>query len=169
MTSILSSDDWTPVARSDLDPVAVIEVPSGSFELDDLRQLARSLEDAGFPVLVVESPAQRRVVDQLVPVVIHVLPTVKVVLVGAAGSAVWDAIKAVFGRRRREHQEEPSQLKIDLRVESGGSLLVSAKGPAAQALAEAARALASQTDHGTADERPGSQQPTSTNPPQQSG
>jgi hypothetical protein len=145
------SDDWTPVARSDLDPVAVIEVPDSSFELEDLRELARSLEDAGLPVLVAESPAQRRVVEQLVPIVIHVPPALEAVLEGVAASAAWEAIKAAFGRiRRREHRNEPSELIIDLRVESGDNLIASAKGPAVQALADVALGLVNRADQAKA-------------------
>ena len=143
MAFIPSSDDWTPVARSNLDPVAVIEVPDARFELDDLRELARSLEEAGLPVLVAESPAQRRAVEQLVPIVIHVPPALEAVLAAVAGAAVWDAIKNAFARIRRQgHQNEPSELIIDLRVESGDNLVASAKGPAVQAAAEVAMSLA---------------------------
>ena len=137
-----SSDDWTPVARSNIDPVAVIEVPDASFELEDLRELARSLEDAGLPVLVAESPNQRRVVEQFVPIVIHIPPALEAVLEGMAASAAWDAIKAAFARiRRRGHRNDPSELIIDLRIESD-HLVASAKGPAVQALAEVALGLA---------------------------
>jgi hypothetical protein len=143
------SDDWTPVARSNLDPVAVVEVPDASFELEDLRELARSLEDAGLPVLVAESPAQRRVVEQLVPIVIHISPALEAVLDGVAAAAAWDAIKAAFTRiRRRGDRDAPSELTIELRVESD-HLLASAKGPAAQALAEVARSLANRPNQAT--------------------
>jgi hypothetical protein len=149
MASLPSSDDWTPVARSNLDPVAVVEVPDASFELEDLHELVRSLEDAGLPVLVAESPAQRRVVEQLVPIVIHIPPALEAVLEGVAAAAAWDAIKAAFTRiRRRGERDSPSELSIDLRVESD-HLLASAKGPAAEALAEVALSLANRPDQAT--------------------
>jgi hypothetical protein len=151
MAVIPLSDDWTTVAQSNLDPVAVIEVPDSSFELEDLRELARSLADAGLPVVVVESPAQRRVVEQLVPIVIHVPPALEAVLEAVAGAAAWDAIKAAFARIRRQgHQNEPSELIIDLQVESGDKLVASAKGPAVQALADVARSLANRADQAKA-------------------
>src|SRR5713226_7287751 len=119
--TLTPEDDWTPVARSVRDPAAVIVLPDESFELEDLRQLAHALEDAGLPVLIAESTAQRRViVDPLaVPVVIHIAPVFKDLLVGLAASASWDAIKAAFGRiRRRGKQSEQSELTIDLRVQT---------------------------------------------------
>ena len=141
--TLTPEDDWTPVARSARDPAAVIVLPDESFELEDLRQLAQALEDAGLPVLITESTAQRRViVDPLaVPVIIHVTPVFKDLLVGLAASASWDAIKAAFGRiRRRGKQVESAELTIDLRVETD-HLVASARGPATEALAEIARLL----------------------------
>jgi hypothetical protein len=154
MASLPSSDDWTPVAQSNLDPLAVVEVPDSTFELEDLRELARSLGDAGLPVLVAESPSQRRIVEQLVPIVVHIPPGVEAVLQGVAASAAWDAIKAAFARiRRRGDRDAPTELIINLRVEND-HLLASAQGPAAQALAEVAQALAKRPDQPTAERRP---------------
>jgi hypothetical protein len=100
-------------------------------------------------VLVAESPAQRRVVEQLVPIVIHISPALEAVLEGVAAAAAWDAIKAAFTRiRRRGDRDAPSELTIELRVESD-HLLASAKGPAAQALAEVARSLANRPNQAT--------------------
>lgn len=142
--TLTPEDDWTPVARSTRDPAAVIVLPDQNFELEDLRQLAVALEDAGLPVLIAESAAQRRVIvaPLAVPVVIHVAPALKDILTGLAASASWDAIKAAFGRiRRRGQQAEPSELTIDLRVETD-HLIASARGPATEALGEVARVLA---------------------------
>jgi hypothetical protein len=142
--TVAPEDDWTPVARSSREAVATIVLPDESFELEDLRELARSLGEVGFPVLVAESASQRRsiVAAAAIPVVIHVAPIVKDLLVGVTATATWDAIKSAFGRlRRRGDQAGASELIIDLQVQSD-HLVASARGPAAEAVAEVARILA---------------------------
>jgi hypothetical protein len=135
-----TEDDWTPVARSTGDPVAVIVLPDESFELEDLRELARAFEQAGLPVLIAERAVQRRVVPLVVvPVVIHFTPALQAVLVGVAGSAAWDGIKVAFARIRfRGERTSPSELNIDVQIHSD-RLIASAKGPATEALTEVAR------------------------------
>jgi hypothetical protein len=165
-TTSMSEDDWTPVARSADDPVAVVVVPDQCFELDDLRELTRVLGEAGLPVVVAESPGQRRVipVDAVVPIAIHVSPVLKELFIGVAGTAAWDGIKGAFGRLRRRQAESP-ELTIDVQIESG-RLSASARGPATEALAEVARRFVEQA--GQAD-TPADQLPENTNAPQQSG
>ena len=142
----MPEDDWTPVARSTREPVASIVLPDESFELEDLDELARALEEAGLPVLIAESPAQRRLIvsPQEVHVVIHVA---KDVLTGVAASAAWEGVKAAFARlRRRGHRADASELTIYVEIRTD-RLVASARGPATQALAEVAQAFVDRANH----------------------
>jgi hypothetical protein len=174
--TVTPEDDWTPVAQSSGDPVAVVVLPSETFELDELRSFARSLEDAGFPVLVAESADQRRIFIlalAVVPIIIHISPAMLNVLEGVAASAAWDGIKSAFDRLARREQPgdagEPSELTIDLQVD-GNHLVASARGPAAEALAELARELSRHggAEGGTGEHQggPEGQAPVNTKPPQ---
>jgi hypothetical protein len=113
-------EDLTPVARSTRDPVATIVLPDQSFELEDLRELAESLDRAGLPVTVAESASQRRLLDPNVvtPLVIHVSPTVHDVFVAFAGGAAWDGVKMAFGRLRRTGDaEQADELTADVEIQ----------------------------------------------------
>jgi hypothetical protein len=133
-------DDWTPVARSDGDPVATVVLPDANFALEDLRELARELGEAGVPVLVVESPEQRRIIiaaPLVIPIIIHLGPVLEEVAVGVLASAAWEGIKGAFGRlRRRDARGDPAELVVDVRIQ-GDRFAAHACGPAADAVAEA--------------------------------
>jgi hypothetical protein len=157
--------DWTTVARSIQEPAAAIVLPDETFELDDLRELARALEDAGLPVLIAESPSTRRIVDHAsVSVLIQASPVFRDILTGVAASAAWDGVKAAFGRlRRRGEAAQTPELSVDLRVRVE-NVVVAATGPVTQAITEVAVSL---TDPAKAQAE--SHVPVKTKPAQQSG
>lgn len=158
-------DDWTTVARSDQEPRAAIVLPDESFELEDLRELARALEKAGLPVLIAESPSTRRVVDHAsLSVLIQASPIFRDILTGVAASAAWDGVKAAFGRlRRRGEPTEAPELAVDVRVQVQ-NVVVAASGPVTQAITEVALSLAE-----SAKAQADSHAPVKTKPAQQSG
>lgn len=141
MTEDLPDDDWTPVARSAGAPVATIVLPEEQYELEDLRELAAALEGAGLPVVVAESDTQRRIVGEIAHITIHVSPTLHDLFVATAGAAVWDGVKAAFGRLGRTKQsEDHADLIVDVEITSD-RFHAFARGPAAEAVAEAAKAF----------------------------
>jgi hypothetical protein len=157
----VAEDDWTPVASSHREPVAVVVLPDETFDLEDLDGLARALDAAGLPVQVDESTEQRRLVPVplVLPVVIHVAPAVHDLLIGVAASAIWDGVKAAFARLRpRGEPSDASELTIDLDVR-GEHLRAHARGPASEAVAEVARALVNQATAAHSDDAPEDQAP----------
>ena len=141
MTEDLPDEDWTPVARSASEPVATIVLPEENFDLEDLRELAAALERAGLPVVVAEADMQRRILE-LGHIVIHISPTAHDLFIAAGGAAAWDGVKTAFrGLRRTGQAEDDAELTVDVEITSD-RFRASAQGPAAEAVAEAARAFA---------------------------